>query len=50
MFLELGGILGCRSLLNDILDMSNSDLLIIAQAIDISDSVDKGTERSEETF
>ena len=50
MFLEFGGVLRCRSFLNDVLDVSNSDLLVIAQAIDVPNSVDEGVEGSEDTF
>ena len=50
MFLELSSVLRCRSLLYDVLDVSNSNLLIVAQAVDVPNSVDESTEGSKDTF
>ncbi len=35
---KFGSILGCRCLLGNVLNLSNSDLLIVANSIDAADS------------
>ena len=41
VFLEFCGVLGCGCLLSNMLDLSNCDLLVVAQSVDTLNSTDE---------